>query len=252
MQLETINFNGHEISKDAEGRVSLTDLWKSAGAQHKKDPGSWRRNKSNKGFIAHIANTPNLGGLPVIDTKSGKGGGTYAHPQIALAYAKSLSHKLHAFVNEVFFDRVKEEANPELIVERAVKGFRRKGLSDAQIGARIQGVQARNLLTSVAGLHGVRGEGFRDITNAVYMPILGGTAAQVRRRENLPEKANIRDSRSVLELRAIEFAELLATENIENKKCFGNEACTNECYRAAVEVNGAVMRSRGHMPRISS
>lgn len=251
-QLANLNFNGHEISKDAEGRVSLTDLWKSAGAQHKKDPGTWKKWKGNKEFIAHISNTPNSGGLKVIETKRGNGGGTYAHPQIALAYAKSLSHKLHAFVNEVFFDRVKEEANPELIVDRAIKGFRRKGLTDAQISARIQGVQARNQLTETAGKHGVRGEGYRDITNAIYMPLLGGTAQQVRQRQGLPEKANLRDNCSVLQLRAIEFAELLAAENIEGKRVFGNEACTNECYRAGVEVTNAVLRSRGQQPGLSS
>ncbi len=250
--LATLHFNGHDIRKDADGRVSLNDLWKSAGAKYKQDPRTWKAQKGNKAFIDHISNAPDSGHLPVLVSARGHNGGTYAVPQIALAYAKGLSHALHALVNEVFFQRIKEDANPELIVERAVKAFRRKGLTDAQISARIQGQQARNLLTATAGTHGVRGEGFRDITNAIYMPLLGGTAAQVRQREQLPAKANIRDSRTVLELRAIEFAELLATESIEVKKVFGNEACVNECYRAGVEVNAAVMRSRGHQPRLSS
>lgn len=243
-ELETINFNGHEISKDAEGRVSLTDLWKSAGAQHKKDPNTWKAQKQNKGFIAHISNTPNSGSLKVLDTKRGNGGGTFAHPQIALAYAKSLSHKLHAFVNEVFFDRVKEEANPELIVERAVKSFRRKGLSDEQISARIQGVQARNKLTEVCGKHGVRDAGFRDVTNAIYMPLLGGTAADVRKSLGLPVKANLRDNMSVIELRTVELAELVSADNIQKKRVFGAQACVDECYKAAAELGGALVRSR--------
>lgn len=242
--LQTFNFNGHQIGVDAEGRVSLTDLWKSGGAHHKKDPGSWRRNKSNKGFIAHISNTPNLGGLEVLATKSGKGGGTYAHRQIALSYAKSLSHKLHAFVNEVFFDRVKEEANPELIVERAIKNFRRKGLSDAQISARIQGVQARNKLTEICGQRGVRDVGFRDITNAIYVPLMGGTAVQVRKALGLPDKSNLRDNMSVIELRTVELAELVSAENIEQKRVFGTRACVDECYKAATEIGGALVRSR--------
>lgn len=243
-ELATLNFNGHQISRDADGRVSLTDLWKSAGAQHKKDPGTWKAQKQNKGFIAHISNTPNSGGLKVLATKRGNGGGTYAHPQIALSYAKSLSHKLHAFVNEVFFDRVKEEANPELIVERAVKSFRRKGLSDAQISARIQGVQARNKLTEVCSKHGVRDAGFRDVTNAIYMPLLGGTAADVRKSLGLPLRANLRDSMSVIELRTVELAELVSAENIEGKRVFGTQACVNECYKAAAEIGGALLRSR--------
>jgi len=242
--LQPLDFNGTQISRDAEGRVSLTDLWKSAGAQHKKDPNTWKKWKGNREFIDHILNTPNSGGLEVIATKAGRNGGTFAHPQIALAYAKSLSHKLHAFVNEVFFDRVKEEANPELIVERAVKGFRRKGLTDAQISARIQGVQARNKLTEVCGKHGVRDGGFRDVTNAIYMPLLGGTAADVRKAQGLPAKSNVRDSLSVIELRTVELAELVSADNIQKKRVFGNQACVDECFKAAAEIGTALVRSR--------
>ena len=252
MNTPAIHFNAEAIRKDETGRINLTDIWKSAGSPYQKRPAAWFNTETAVKYIGATAKRLKVATNDLLITRVGRGGGSFADKLIALEYARYLSPKLAVLVNENFFERIEEEKNPELIVERAVRTFRRRGLSDAQIGARIQGVQARNLLTSVAGTHGVRGEGFRDITNAVYMPILGGTAAQIRQRDNLPEKANIRDSRSVLELRAIEFAELLATENIETKNCFGNEACVNECYRAGVEVNAAVMRSRGHSPRLSS
>jgi hypothetical protein len=245
MNLATIHFNGHNLRPDENGNLNLTDFWRAAGSPHKKEPGIWKNQKGNKAFIAHILNTHKKGGLPIIVSKAGRhGSGTVAHPQIALAYAKFLNHELHALVNATFFERVKEEANPELIVERAVKTFRRRGLSDEQISARIQGVQARNKLTEVCGKHGVRDAGFRDITNAIYMPLLGGTAADVRKAQGLPVKANVRDSLSVIELRTLELAELVSADNIQNKRVFGNQACASVCYQTAAEISGALVRSR--------
>jgi hypothetical protein len=240
------------VSTDADGRVNLTDLWKAAGSPYQQRPAAWFSTEAATKYLAATAKKLKVAKNDLLQTRAGRGGGSYGNKFIALEYARYLNADLAVAVNEVFFERIAEEKNPELIVDRAINIFRRKGLSDAQIGARIQGIQARNLLTETAGRHGVRGEGFRDITNAVYMPVLGGTAAEIRKREHLPEKANIRDSRSVLQLRAIEFAELLATENIEQKRVFGNEACVNECYRAGVEVRNAVMRSRGQQSRVSS
>lgn len=240
-----LSFNGFDLSPDENGNLNLTNFWRAAGCPHKKEPGIWKNQKGNKEFIAHILNTHKKGGLPIIVSKAGRhGGGTVAHPQIALAYAKFLNHELHALVNSTFFERVAEEKNPELAVERAVRSFRRKGLTDAHINARLQGVQARNKLTEIAARHGVRDAGFRDITNAIYMPLLGGTAADVRRAQGLPAKANLRDTMSVIELRTVELAELVSAENIEQKRVFGASACVDECYKAASELGGALIRSR--------
>jgi hypothetical protein len=249
-ELATLSFNGYDIRPDENGNISLTLLWKAAGANAYKRPADWQREDGAK-YLKQVGLDLKVGITQLLIKTKGRNGGTSAIPEIALEYAKYLHPKLARLVNQVFLQRVEEEKNPELIVDRAIKTFRRRGLTDEQIAARIQGVQARNYLTSVATTHGVRGEGYRDITNAIYMPVLGGTAAQVRKRENLPEKANIRDSRPVLHLRAIEFAELLAAENIKGKNAFGNEACVNECYRAGVEVTNAVLRSRGQQPRLS-
>lgn len=233
------------VTADADGRLNLTDLWKQANSPYQQRPAAWMALESVAKYLDATAKKLKVAKSDLLITKSGRGGGTFSHKLVALEYARYLSPKLAVAVNEVFFERVAEEKDPEITARRAMAGFRKQGLSEVQIAVRMQGIQARNLLTSVAGKHGVRGEGYRDLTNAIYMPLLGGTAQQVRQRENLPERANIRDSRSLLQLRAIEFAELLGAENIEAKGCFGNEACVNECYRAGVEVKNAVLRSRG-------
>lgn len=232
------------VARDATGRLNLTDIWKQVSSPYQQRPAAWFALASTDKYLEATAKKLKVAKSDLLVTRPGRGGGSFAEKLVALEYARYLSPKLAVAVNEVFFERVAEEKDPGLTTKRAIEAYRKQGLSEAQIAVRMQGIQARNLLTSMAQRHGVREGGFRDLTNAIYMPLLGGTAAQVRQRENLPEKANIRDSRSLLQLRAIEFAELLSAENIQTKRAFGNEACVNECYRAAVEVREAVLRSR--------
>lgn len=232
------------VAADPAGRLNLTDIWKQVSSPYQQRPAAWFALASTDKYLEATAKKLKVAKSDLLITKAGRGGGSFAHKLVALEYARYLSPKLAVAVNEVFFERVAEEKDPGLTTKRAIEAYRKQGLSEAQIAVRMQGIQARNHLTTVAARHGVRDGGYRDLTNAIYMPLLGGTAQQVRQRENLPEKANIRDSRTLLQLRAIEFAELLGAENIETKGVFGNEACVNECYRAGLEVKNAVLRSR--------
>jgi hypothetical protein len=70
-----------------------------AGGKH--DPRRWK-DKAGAGFIKAVAGKANVSSGDIYKTQKGHNGGTYAHPQIALAYAKYLSHDLHMYVNETF------------------------------------------------------------------------------------------------------------------------------------------------------
>ncbi len=59
----------------------------------------------------------------IIKSKRGKGGGTYGIRQVALEYAKYLDADLAVIVNEVFFQRIEEEKNPDLIGQRYIKAY---------------------------------------------------------------------------------------------------------------------------------
>ena len=241
----TLTFNGHEIRPDANGNLDLTAFWRAAGSPYKKEPGIWKNQKSNKAFIAHILNTHKKGGLPVIVAKAGRhGGGTVAHPQIALAYAKFISHELHALVNATFFERVREEENPELILERAIKTYERRGFTPEHIATRLNAKATRVLFTAALARHGVTTDGFRLCTNATYYALFGGPAALVRKKVGATTKANPRDHMSMLQLRTVELSEMLATEGIERSGAFGNEACVNESNRAARNVARLVTQHR--------
>jgi hypothetical protein len=53
-----------------------------------------------------VAVSQNLSEAQVIAAKRGKGGGTFAHWQIGLAYAKYLSPEFHMWCNEVVRERM--------------------------------------------------------------------------------------------------------------------------------------------------
>ena len=80
--------------------LSLTDMWKAAGSPNNREPFNWIRFDGSS-FIEAVAVCHNLSHTQVMNVKSGKGGGTFAHWQIAMAYAKYLSPEFHMWCNTV-------------------------------------------------------------------------------------------------------------------------------------------------------
>jgi len=230
------SFNGVVIRRDDHGRISLTDLWKSAGKVRSNRPAAWTILPTTLGFIAATERFLKVIKSDLLASTAGRGGGTYAHLQIALEYAQYLNADLAVAVNQVFIERVEEEHNPDKILDRAEATYRRRGFTEGQIRARFLGKATRREFTSVLARHGVWGPGFRLCTNATYKPLWGGEAADIRQRKNLPEKANTREHMSEKELVSLHLAELLAAESIEKLNVRGNTACASQCTRAAQSV----------------
>ncbi|QHV99266.1 KilA-N domain-containing protein [Spirosoma endbachense] len=237
-----------DIRSEANGLVSLTDLWKSMGSPDKKSPTDWQERESTIDLIdtlTAVLNTPKMG---VLKASRGRYGGTWAHKNLALSYAKWLSPELHLAVNQAFLERLDEEANPELAIqrgtERAVRKWKADGKSDKWIEARLKGVATRNSFTKTLAAHGVKYGGFKVCTNAIYTPLYGGTAEVVRLKKGLPEKVNIRENVSALELKAIEFAEAMAQENIDAMNLKGNAQCELACTHASRSVAKALIDNK--------
>ena len=79
--------------------LNLTDMWRAAGGDQQKQPAKWRDLPQATDFIAYIAQTLGKSENRLTLTKAGKTGGTWAHWQIGLAYAKYLSPAFHAWCN---------------------------------------------------------------------------------------------------------------------------------------------------------
>lgn len=230
-----IQVAGIDIKKNDDGLVSLTDLYATAQAQGmadgKQSPYEWSR-RDGAQFIEFLAENLNTAKRRIYQAERGKGGGTFAHWQIALAYAKYLSPALHMQVNEVYVRfQTADPALAESIIDRTTNPADAKRLA-----ARANGKVARLVFTSTLSDHGVEGKGFKDCTNAVYLPLFNGTAKEIREARGLPGKANARDHMETHELIAVSFAELLATKQIKTKSAFGNQQCAQECNRAAHNV----------------
>jgi len=243
--MEELTPFGFNISTDSKGRFSLTDLWKEAGSDKQKTPAKWQESKPVQDFIKTAARFLNVGISDVIDSKRGKSGGSYGHKQILLEYAQYLSPELAVVVNEVYFQRLEEEKNPQLAIDRAVKTWERKGKTAEWISTRLNGKAARLVFTHTLSSHGVKGVGFSDCTNAIYKPLWGGSAALVRVKKNLPEKSNTRENMTTTELLAVSLAEALASDNIKKHDIFGNTNCRNECFRTGSIIADAVKISLG-------
>lgn len=104
-------YNGVTIRERGE-MLSLTDMWKAAGSPANREPFNWSRFEG-KGFIESVARDQNLIGTQVLDKKAGRGGGTFAHWQIGMAYAQYLDHDFHKWCNDVVRSHMTAEEMPD-------------------------------------------------------------------------------------------------------------------------------------------
>jgi len=89
--------------------------------------------------------------------------------------------------------------------------------------------------------HGVAGRGFAECTNAIYKPILGGTAKQLRAKNHLKAADSIRDRLPGKQLAAVWLAEEMSRDEIEDKDVQGLRGCRATCYDSATRVSKALV-----------
>lgn len=239
-KLVLLSFNDVDVRAGKGDSICLTDLWKATGKDRSYDPTQWLSQETAKQFIEAVSTFLNTAQDCIIKTKRGKGGGTYAHKLIALAYAKYLSPELHILVNNAFFQLEEEERNPDLSITRALNSYKRKGWDDNRIKARIDGTLARHYFTDTLKAHGVNGYGYAQCTDAITKPILGGSAKQVSQKLGLPANANLRDNLSAQDLQLISLSETITSDNIEAKGLKGNNPCAKEGFLVSSALIEAV------------
>jgi hypothetical protein len=119
--MKELTILGKGIRMNDNELVSLTDLWKAAGGNNVQRPSLWVKHEGAMSFMLAVAKKLNVATGYVCASKPGRfGGGTWAHWQIALAYAKYLSPELHMAVNEVFKQFMEADtALAESVLERS-------------------------------------------------------------------------------------------------------------------------------------
>lgn len=138
-----LSFNGAVI-RDRDEMLSLTDMWKAQGGDPARQPANWLASQEAKRFMSVLEEIHNPGISGVI-AKKGKNGGTYAHWQIGLAYAKYLSPEFHMWCNTVVRERMEHKPAVSSTAARSwrTRSRRRSLRSPADDGRRGQRVSAR-------------------------------------------------------------------------------------------------------------
>lgn len=104
--------------------ISLTDMWRAAGGDDDKRPAEWLRHDATKTFVSYLSDTFNVGNthIELIQTlRGGANPGTWAHWQIALAYAKYLSPAFHVWCNNVVRAHFEGRGNEDDVPDVEVK-----------------------------------------------------------------------------------------------------------------------------------
>lgn len=106
-------YNGTLI-RDKGEMLSLTDMWKAAGAPESQRPADWFALPQSQGFIEAVAASSNAEISGIWKSKRGNNGGTFGHWQIGLAYAKYLSPDFHMWCNSVVRAHMEGEKAPAI------------------------------------------------------------------------------------------------------------------------------------------
>ena len=237
-------YNGQTVTFDENRFIDVTQMWRASGSPPMKKFAEWRR-YSGATFITDLAKEHRVGIAHLIRVTRGGGSNpssTSAHWQVALAYAKYLSNEFHRFVNEAFREWAEEKANPDLKVDRAVDGYRRKGWDDQRIAARVDGVVQRKLFTDTLKVHGVQGSGYALCTDAINKEVLGGSAKEIKLSRGVPAKAVTRDHLETYELAGIRFAEAMASKRMTEGCTHGSGPCCKVCREAGEAVGSAMVK----------
>ena len=225
------DFHGIQIAFEGKEKASLTDMWKAAGSPSNQEPWRWSETEQAKNFIPAVMKKYNLAKTEVMKTTRGKNGGTWGHWQIALTYAQYLSPDLHAFCNQIVGERVQEENNPDLAIERghdrAIRQWKKQGKSDEWIAARIRAKIAQKENSKILQKHGDDGRVFSICADAMNKKILGKTARQFKESKNLPDRAQTRDYVDAIQLAELELSAMVSARRIRENSIYGNSQCEN-------------------------
>lgn len=104
---QTVMFNGATIHIAEE--MNLTEMWRASKKSVSHNPNNWMRKEGSE-FIKTMHSNATDSRIS-IRTKRGQGGGTFAHWQIGMEYARYLSPELAAICNQIVKDYVNADPN---------------------------------------------------------------------------------------------------------------------------------------------
>lgn len=236
------------IRMDANGLVSLTDIWVAAGKPRNQAPPQWGRYPTTIKLKIALLEKMNMGKShgsgkisvsSIYYAKGGEGGGTFADVRLALSYAEALSAKLALEVKEVFLRyKAADPALADDILQRATPD------ANEWAGKRAIGRAVRRRFTDTLQAHGVTGYGYAQCTDVQYVAIFDRGAKALKQERGLAPAGALRDAMETSELVYIAAAEQLASDRIEDEKSRGNRECREASAKSAGFIREAIDRDK--------
>ena len=128
-------------------------------------------------------------------------------------------------------ERIEETLDPELIAERLVSTYERRGYTPEWINQRLQAISARKELTDEWKYRGVKeGSEFAQLTDEVYKAWSGMNARQYKNFKGL-KKESLRDNMSTTELTLNQLAETATREISQREQPDGFDASRSVARR---------------------
>lgn len=252
-KLNFLVLKGRKIAVDEKGRIRLNDVHTAGRFSRNQTPAGWARLATTLSLISITAekttgNSRTLSKddvLSVFCVRMGRGGGVWAHPNLALAYAKYLSPSLHYEVNEVFLRYKSGDATlADDVLQRA------PAKDNEWAGVRALGRAKRVDLTATLQEHDVtKPVEFARVTNGTYKGLMGKNAQQLKAEKGLAKNGNLRDSMSTRDLVFVMAAEQLAKERIEDEDSRGVCQCESAALKSATSIRRAIEADRADRNR---
>lgn len=229
-QLVVRTWNDTPISRRAtDGYVNATAMCKANGKRWYE----YIRSTRAKEYVTALDSSKSTAAQPerkfsasVIDTVVGGDDlslqGTWIHPKLAVDLARWLSPEFAVWMDSFFLDAME---NPGKAVESLLP--RLNDEESAWLEARLNGKRTRSGMGDTFKVHGVQGFGYARCTNVIYRRTLGtdakGLKESIAAKTSLPIKAiNPRDHMTIKELTDLEFAERVATGQLQFHDAYGN------------------------------
>jgi hypothetical protein len=247
--LAFLEVKGRKIGMDLKGRLRLNDIHKAGGFTVNQQPKDWAALATTLRLIQFTASkmSGKSGHLSKDEIKSvycvviGRNGGTWAHPNLALAYAKYLSPALHYEVNEVF---LRYKSGDATLADETLQRSTPEG--NEWVARRAMGRVVRNDYTRELDNRGVnKGFQYGLCTNETYIHLFDKPAAKLKVERGLdPKTGKLRDKMSMKELAFVAASEALSIEHMEEVEANGLPQCRKATANAAQAIRSAIETDR--------
>lgn len=227
------DFVDAEIRVTDDGRYSVFDVIKFCGKKNPRD--AWKA--LTEGYVEIVGKTDNT-------SFGGRGGAAKATPVASRENILYIIGLLPGTIGRAYREDAARvflqflDASPELagsVIDRATPEDLKK------IETRLRSKQVRTSFSGTLDERGVtEGWQFAECTNAIYRPLLGGSAKEIKLEKGLTKKDSLRDNLSLSELSEVMFAESLAERKIKKDNLRGFVPCRDASSDSARAVKKLV------------